>query len=424
MTILGVRESVPRFLLPSNERKKEWKWRPRHVQNGTHPVQFACRGFRRNSIGQATHWVNADGIKIDRSVIFNISRRRVPPAQAASPLAYSYWLGTFILRGSILPRILGDVLGFGLLACATVFVSNYSKTHYQVSLTIPGGPFEAAGAVLGLLLVLRLNAGYDRWWEARKLWGGIVNQSRNLAIAGLAYGPKDRQWRTEFIKWVAVFPHATRRSLRSEKRLPEVARLLSGEQILRLESNSHLPDAVSRQIANMLAEARTKHGMDGFAFHEAERQRTLLIDHLGGCERILKTPLARSGAIQVRQFIFILLAALPLTLLHDFQGTLFGDFWGGEASHRVWLIPLFIMLLAFMLLALDRIGMELQNPFDTRRIDFLPLDEICTTIEKNLLELLHDDDLHQYPAPSVSEVQMPLDAVCRDSDTDVAADIS
>ncbi len=342
----------------------------------------------------------------------------------AKPLAYSYWLGTFILRGSVLPRILPDVIGFGVLACLTVFVSNYSAEHFQVSLTVPGGPFEVAGAVLGLLLVLRLNAGYDRWWEARKLWGGIVNQCRNLAIAGLAYGPKDRQWRSEFVKWVAVFPHATRRSLRSEKHLPEVRRLLAEEQIRRIESNSHLPDAVSRQIADMLAEARLKHGMDGFAFYEAERQRTLLIDYLGGCERILKTPLARSGAIQVRQFIFILLAALPLTLLHDFEGTLFGAILGDDESHRVWLIPLFIMLLAYMLLSLDRIGMELQNPFDTRRVDYLPLDEICTTIEKNLMELLHDDDLHEYSAPSVHEVKLPLDAVSRTSDGDVAADIS
>ncbi|QDV26527.1 bestrophin family protein [Aureliella helgolandensis] len=348
---------------------------------------------------------------------------RVEPVGETKPLSYSYWLGTFVLRGSVLPRILPDVVGFGLLAAAMVFISQFVAKHYEVSLAMPARPFEVAGTVLGLLLVLRLNAGYDRWWEARKLWGGIVNESRNLAIAGLAYGTEDQQWRAQFIKWVAAFPHVTRRSLRGERCVPELARLLTSQQIDWLKSNEHMPDAVSRRIASLLHDAR-RNGMNGFAFQEAERQRSLLIDYLGGCERILKTPLARSGAIQVRQFIFLLLAFLPLSLMQDFEGTLFAAFWGASASHRVWLVPLFIMILAYMLLALDRIGMELQNPFDTRRVDFLPLDGICTTIEKNLLELLHDDNLHDYSAPMVSEVELPPDASAHISDEDLPADIS
>ncbi len=341
----------------------------------------------------------------------------------AKPLAYSYWLGTFLLRGAVAPRIVTDVIAFGLLASAIVYASQFAVKHFQISLTVPARPFEVAGAVLALMLVLRLNAGYDRWWEARKLWGGVVNQSRNLAIAGLAYGPSEKLWRLHFIQWVAAFPHVMRRSLRGEHKLPELAMLLSDEQTGWLLTNQHMPDAVSREIASLLAEARTK-GMDGFSFMEAERQRGLLIDHLGGCERILKTPIARSGAIQVRQFIFIFLITLPLALLQDFEGTLFGSVLGFNEAHRVWLIPLFVMLLAYMLLALDRIGMELQNPFDTRRIDFLPLDSICMTIEKNLLELLHDDESHNYLAPAVKDVQLPPDASLGVAEDDLAADIS
>ena len=326
------------------------------------------------------------------------------------PLSYSYWLGTFVIRGSVAPRIIVDALGFGLIAVAAVYLSQYVKREHGISLSIPGGPLEVAGAVLGLLLVLRLNAGYDRWWEARKLWGGVVNQSRNMAIGGLAYGPADREWRSQYIRWVASFPHAMRRSLRGERKVPELERLLTPEQIEWLLKNDHLPDAVSRKVASMLADARSR-GMDGFTHLAMEQERVRLIDHLGGCERILKTPLARSGAIQVRQFIFILLAALPFSLLTDFEGTLFGAVLGSSESHRVWLVPVFVMLLAYMLLALDRIGMELQNPFSRSRIDYLPLDPICMTIEKNLLELLHDDDLHDYAAPRVDEVELPPDAL-------------
>ncbi|WP_302119711.1 bestrophin family protein [Allorhodopirellula heiligendammensis] len=349
--------------------------------------------------------------------------KKTDPIPASSkPLSYSYWLGTFVLQGTVAPRVMLDVVGFGLLATGIVYLSEFAMIRFDVSLAVPGGPFEVAGAVLGLLLVLRLNAGYDRWWEARKLWGGIVNESRNLAIAGLAYGPPDHHWRVQFIKWIASFPHVTRRSLRGERQVPELSRLLTEQQIEALLTNSHLPDAVSRQIASLLAEGRGS-GMDALAFYSAEKQRCLLIDYLGGCERILKTPLARSSAIQVRQFIFILLASLPFSLLDDFHGTLPAIF-GTEVGRSVWLIPLFIMVIAFMLLSLDRIGMELQNPFDTRRVDFLPLDNICITIEQNLLELLHDDALHDYAAPTAADVELPPDASTHATDDNIGADIS
>jgi ion channel-forming bestrophin family protein len=68
-----------------------------------------------------------------------------------------------------------------------------------VKLGLEVGPHEIAGAALGLLLILRTNAGYGRLWEGRTLWGGIVNQNRNLTLELLAYGPNDKVWCTELI---------------------------------------------------------------------------------------------------------------------------------------------------------------------------------------------------------------------------------
>jgi ion channel-forming bestrophin family protein len=330
--------------------------------------------------------------------------------QSNKPLSYSYWLGTFVLSRSVAPRILIDVLLFGLLSTMTIVVVRYVSREWGISLAIPARPFEVAGAVLGLLLVLRLNAGYDRWWEARKLWGGIVNQSRNLAMAALAYGPDDPRWQSQFVRWTAAFPHVVRRSLRGEEHFPELASLLDEPFVARLSKSDHMPNFISTKIAMMLAEG-LRMGMDGFGFSQAEEQRARLIDHLGSCERILKTPFARSGAIQVRQFIFIFLATLPFALLSDFESGLPSTLWVGESSdQRIWLVPFFVMLLAYMLLALDRIGMELQNPFDTRRVDFLPLDDICTTIERNLMELLFNDERHDFDVPHMEDVELPPDA--------------
>lgn len=335
-----------------------------------------------------------------------LTSSRLPP----KPLSYSYWLGTFVLSRSVAPRILVDVLLFGALSTITIVAVNYLSRAWSVSLAIPARPFEVAGAVLGLLLVLRLNAGYDRWWEARKLWGGIINQSRNLAIVGLAYGPDDPRWQSQFVRWTAAFPHVARRSLRGEKHFPELANLLDEPSVALLSKSDHMPDFVATRIAMMLAEGR-RMGMDGFGFSHAEEQRARLVDCMGGCERILNTPFPRAGAIQVRQFIFIFLATLPFAILNDFESDLLSTIWGDKSGdRRFWLVPFFVMVLAYMLLALDRIGMELQNPFDTLRVDFLPLDDICTTIERNLMELLLNDERHDFDVPHRDDVELPPDA--------------
>jgi len=346
-----------------------------------------------------------------------------PAVEAESNLSYSYWLGTFIIRGSIAPRVLLDVLGFGLLTAAIVVMIQWLESLFRVELSLPAVPFEAAGAVLGLLLVLRVNTGYSRWWEARVLWGGIVNQSRNLAIAGLAYGPRNTRWRSRFVRWIAVYPHVCRRSLREQRNFPELERLLSDDSRAWIGKSEHMPDAVSSELAMLLYEARSL-GMDGFAFQKCEEQRARLIDHLGGCERILKTPLARSGAIQVRQFIFLLLITLPIGLMQAFDADSANPSSWMHCMNQAGIVSLYVMLLAYPLLSLDRIGMELQNPFSTQRIDFLPLDSICTASERNVLELLHDMEDHPPAAPLPGDAELPPDAEVVPQNDNLLADIS
>ena len=212
----------------------------------------------------------------------------------------------------------------------------------------------------------------------------------NLATAALAYGPDDPIWRERFVRWAAAFPHVMRCSLRGRRTLAEVAILLGEEEADRIASADHMPDVVAETLARMLRDARRR-GMDPMGFFEAERQRGMLIDHLGGCERILATPLARASAIQVRRFILMFLLTLPLALLHDFGKGETIHFFDHVLGSTDWLVPIFVMLTAYPLLSLDRIGMELQNPFDTRRVNHLPLDTLCGTIERNLMDMLVRD---------------------------------
>ena len=197
-------------------------------------------------------------------------------------------MGALTIRGSAFPRVFFDIVKFGALAFLIVLIATVAKAKLDVVLAIPFSVLSAAGAVLGLLLVLRTNAGYDRWWEARKLWGGIVNQSRNLGVIASSYGPPSGEWRNQFIRWTAVMPHVIRCSLREDTTLTEISRLVGQTNAKRVSEASHMPTFVATIMAQMLSEGR-REGMSRYAFLQAEQQRSMIIDYLGGCERIRNT---------------------------------------------------------------------------------------------------------------------------------------
>ena len=266
------------------------------------------------------------------------------------------------------------VLTFGLAAGGICGVTWLVEKLFEVEITLEVAPFEFAGVALGLLILLRTNAGYDRWWEARVLWGGIRNQSRNFVISAMAYGPTNSQWREKIVRWAAVYPHVARLNLRGELPSSEVANLVGPEDAKQVAAAEHMPIFVALKLGDLLREATDKLEMDRYAFLQVDLQRALLIDHVGACERILKTPLPRVYSIKIRRVLAMFLLMLPFALLHRV---------GGE-----WFVPFITMLVAYPLLALDQIGVELENPFSTSNLSHLPLDDFSATIEQNLLNIL------------------------------------
>lgn len=286
-----------------------------------------------------------------------------------------FWSEVFRLNGSVTPLVITRVMFFTALAFIVWGVARWSGIHTGLEVA----PYEIIGVVLALLLVLRTNAGYDRWYEARKLWGGIVNQSRNLGTIGAIYGPKDPVWQDQFSRWTAAFAHACRHSLRDERDMTDLRELLGDEQATKLSKASHLPMYVAGRLAAMLRQAVDSGTMDRFAFMQAEHERASLIDHVGACERIIRTPLARVFSIKIRRFLFLYLLALPIAIV-DKTGVL---------------TPLIVMVVAYPLLSLDQIGIELQSPFSQERLSHLPIDEIAANIEKNVRGFHLDPDLEQ-----------------------------
>jgi putative membrane protein len=293
--------------------------------------------------------------------------KSIPSLLVNHPESKSFLATAFAWNGSVTPKVMHRVVIAALYAMC-VYLLSVRVPHLMIPIT----PFEYSGAVLALILVLRVNAGHDRWWEARKLWGSIVNQSRNLSITALAYGKSNGELSRRIASWAAAWPYIMRSSLRGNHDIEDVGRFIGIENVKWLKTQPHMPSIVGLHIANMLQDLKIKGSMDGVSFLRAETERSALIDAVGACERIKSTRMPFVLAVKTRRFIAFFLLLLPIALV-DRVG---------------WMTPLVTALAAYPLLSLDEIGAELQNPFSLNNLSHLPLDAICDTISANIMSLI------------------------------------
>jgi ion channel-forming bestrophin family protein len=303
---------------------------------------------------------------VQRTEVKHASKHLLENHLVNHPETKSFIATAFAWHGSVTPRVLPRV---AVAAAYAAFV--YGCSTIAPKFSVPVTPFEYSGAVLALILVMRLNAGHDRWWEARKIWGAIVNQSRNLSLVIYGYSANKDENVVSGLKWVAAWPHVMRESLRNEKSLVEVAELVGEQEAIRLRNAENMSMYVGVKITDVLSKLRNN-GLDSFAFLRAETERSQLIDAIGACERIRNTRMPLVLAIKTRRFILLFLLLLPLSLV-DRAGLL---------------TPLIVALASYPLFSLDEIGAELQNPFSSRNLSHLPLDRICRTISGNVMGLL------------------------------------
>ncbi len=279
----------------------------------------------------------------------------------------SFFMNALAFRGSITPLVFQKVIYIFIYACLISGIN-----YFYPSFNIPIGPFEYAGLMMGLVLVFRINAGYDRWWEARKLWGSILNASRNLAVIIKRYSQAANETHLLRISnYISAIPFLIKNHLRGSQAIHEIKDLVGSKLYNILTHEKNKPVALSSELAKELNLLRQSKTLDGFPFLKAEEQRAYVIDCLGACERILKTPMPFVMAIKSRRFILIFLISLPLALVN--------------VSPLI--NPIISALVAYAIFSIDQIGVELQKPFCKKSLSHLPLDEICETIKANVLEI-------------------------------------
>lgn len=283
------------------------------------------------------------------------------------PEYQSFLKSALALKGSVTPKVMKKV---GFMVIYTSLVSYLC--YLYPSVILPIGPFEYGGLIMGLILVFRINAGHDRWWEARKLWGNIVNQSRNLAIIVVNYTDTDAQdWVLRITKMISVLPYLIKDHLRDRTDLRYLAHLIDADDMQPLDESKHRAMKLASMLAQELQLARNNHGLDSFSFLKAQEQIERLVDADGACERILKTPMPFVMAVKARRFILCFLLMMPFAL----------------ANVSLFISPLIAGIVSYAIFSLDQIGIELQNPFSEENLSHLPLDIICNTVEINVDEI-------------------------------------
>lgn len=293
----------------------------------------------------------------------------------------------FDVRGSMLREIIVRVMscvGWAVVVTAVdLWFFPLSETA-TVAHGIPETAHSLIGVALGLLLVFRTNASYDRFWEGRKQWGSIVNESRNLARTASVHLAAEPSLVREALLWTAALPWSIMHRLRGRQVVapPNLMGALPAEAVAEVETHRHLPVAVARRITSLLAEAKRRGLISDYLLTSIDDNVQILVDCLGACERIHNTPLPFAYVVHLRRALILYCFTLPFALIGRFG----------------WLTIPATFILSYILFGIEEIGVEIEDPFGDDEND-LPLEKICVTIEQNVSELLPPGGDLSWPAP-------------------------
>lgn len=267
-------------------------------------------------------------------------------------------------------KIVRGVLLIGLVSSAISFTMFYLNVEPRLN----SGIYSLLGIVLSILLVFRTNTSYDRWWEGRKQWGSLVNNTRTLATLLQASLPaNDKDSRFYLAKHIANFGIALKEHLRKEVKLEELIHL-NAEELDELKHKQHKPNHIALWIYTRIHTIYRAGVLTDADLINLKQQYFALIDVMGACERIKKTPIPFSYSVYIKIFISLYGLLLPFGLYNDFG---------------FYAIPL-TMFIFFAMLGLELMAEEIEDPFGLDCND-LPTGDIALTIKKNVFEILEQE---------------------------------
>ena len=281
------------------------------------------------------------------------------------------WLGIiFHLRESVVPVIWRRVLGVMLFA---VIINLAYHQGWPVSYNFTYNLIPSI--VLGLLLVFRTNTAYSRFWEGCRAWGTLKIYSRILArdISTIipVNSPQEQQEKIYYIQLVPVMMSSIRTHLRNESLDQRGQLILQQGHLEELATVQHRPLRIINWFSSYFYRNYQQGKISDKLFTEFGSTLNSIVQALGGCERILNTPMPKAYNIHLKHLLVIYCLGLPIQLV---------------AQLHWWIIPI-AGITSFALLGIEAIGLEIEDPFGYDPND-LPLDSYCQKIYDEVDELL------------------------------------
>ena len=279
------------------------------------------------------------------------------------------WL-TFVFRihkSDTFRKLIPMMITIGIYAAAICYIElEYYKLNDKSLVKNISIMHSLLGFVISLLLAYRTNTAYDRWWEGRKLWGTLVNNSRNFAIK-LSAILKDEKDKKFFRKMIPAFASILNKHLNNE----ETSNELFDDVVLEIEKHKHRPNQIAKMMFQKINDLYETKKISGNQLIVLNSEIQSFVEVCGACKRIKNTPIPYSYSSFIKKFIFIYVMTLPF---------------GYALSLGFYTIPVVIFIF-YVLASLELIAEEIEDPFGADEND-LPTKKIAENIKKHIEELI------------------------------------
>jgi len=246
-------------------------------------------------------------------------------------------------------------------------------------LAIPLGVPSIIGTTISLILAFRTNASYDRWWEARKIWGAIVNDSRSL-VRQVSANFGRSEMAQEAIHQLAnrqiAWNYALSLSLRKQKVMPSIEKYLTPEEANFVKKHDNIPNALLLLHERQLKIKHDEGVLDSYQYIQISKLIQSLTDSMGKCERIKNTFFPTQYSFYIHFTIMIFVISLPFGIMKELG----------------FLTVLIAGIVSFMFLTIEHMAIDLQKPFENAPND-TPMTALSRTIEINILEMLEQTEI-------------------------------
>jgi putative membrane protein len=259
--------------------------------------------------------------------------------------------------------LLPTMIVLGLFTASLVYLELNNHVHLKSSTVF----HQILGFILSMLLVFRINTAYERWWEGRKLWGSLINNSRSLMTKLNAYIGKTHSADLHYIRQLLIaFPYTLRNHLREDfthNGIPTIDGL-NKEQFA---ATHNKPFFIHRLLVDRVQSIREAGGLSEQQLFLINNEIFALIDITGACERIKNSPIPFSYSLFLKKIIFVYIITMPIAF---------------SLEYRYWAIPA-VMIIFYAFASLELVSEEVEEPFGMDSND-LPTDELADKINRDL----------------------------------------